>query len=149
MRPRAEAGIADVRDLTERVRVAQNLQALLCAGCDAFEAMLTVIREHDHPGADLFLPMVRAGASAGNGRDHLLFAPSMPSRLSGNVGTAVWRSAQMTSEEAAIWLAGACHLVGARLAEAAGSAALPGDRQACMNAAECAHQINALLGAAP
>ena len=138
--------MADVRDLTERVRVAQSLNELLCAGCDAFEVMLAVIREHDHPGADLFLPMVRAGASAGNGRDHLLFAPSMPSRLSGNAGTAVQRGAQMTSQEAAIWLAGACHLVAARLAEAAGSAALPGDRQACMSSAACAQEINALMG---
>src|SRR6266704_5245381 len=98
--------MAGVSGLADRVGAAGSLPELLCAAGEAFEVMLTMIREHDQPGGELFVPMVMAGASAGNGRDHVLFAPSLPPRTVSPVGAWQAGGPAMSSQEAAAWLAG-------------------------------------------
>lgn len=97
--------------LTGQIAAAQNLPELLGAAYEAFEVMLRVIREHDQPGADFFLPMVMAGAAAGNGRDHLLFAPSLPPRSFDPPGALLQYDLRMTVQEAVDWLAGVCQVM--------------------------------------
>ena len=70
--------MAELGGFPEPFADAQNLPELLDAAQTAFEAMLAVIRRHDQPDEDYFVPMVMAGAYAASGRDCLLFAPSLP-----------------------------------------------------------------------
>jgi hypothetical protein len=61
-----------------RVAGACGLAGILGAACDAFEQMLPVIEIHQDPGSGAFTAFVMAGVYAANGRDALLFAPSLP-----------------------------------------------------------------------
>ena len=137
--------MAGVSGIADRVGAAGSLPELLGAACEAFEVMLTVIREHDQPGGELFVPMVMAGASAGSGRDHVLFAPSLPPRLVSPAGGGQDGGPAMTSQEAASWLSGVSRVLAARLTAAAGSAVLAGDREASAGAAGCAREVLALM----
>src|SRR6266568_4569005 len=69
--------IAAVRD---RLHRASGLTAILDAACDAFEDMLPVIWDHQDPSDGMFIPFVMAATCAANGRDAVLFAPSLPPR---------------------------------------------------------------------
>lgn len=136
-------------ELGGRMTRAANLPDLLDAALDAFGVMLTVIRRHDHPGSELFLPMVMAGASAATGRDSLLAAPSLSSRRTASApareqNTSLGRD----SRDAARCLAGLSTVLSERLDAAAGRAADPGDRDACRTAARHARQIAALMNGA-
>src|SRR5215470_11750044 len=61
-----------------RVEHAHDLPAVLDAAHDAFEDMLSVIRAHEDPMDGMFIPLVMAAASAADGRDAIVFAPSLP-----------------------------------------------------------------------
>jgi hypothetical protein len=136
--------------VADRIAAAVNLPEVLGEACEAFEAMLIVIRQNDRPDGHFFVPMVMAGASAGNGRDHVLFAPSLPLRRPHAGAAGVDSQPPMSAREAADWLAGVCQVLAARLAEKAASAELPRDREACLGAAECAREVLALfVGSGP
>ena len=62
----------------ERVRLAAGLAAILDAAYEAFEDMLQSLRAHEEPGSSLFLAVMLAAASAADGRDAIMFAPSLP-----------------------------------------------------------------------
>ena len=62
----------------ERVRHAAGLAAILDAAYEAFEDMLQILRAHEDPASGLFLPVMMAAASAADGRDAIMFAPSLP-----------------------------------------------------------------------
>ena len=138
--------MAGVSDVADRVGATRSLPELLCAACEAFEVMLTVIRDHDQPRGELFVPTVMAGAAAGNGRDHVLFAPSLPPRLSRPDGAGQDGGPAMTSQEAVSWLARVSRVLVAQLHGAAGSAVLAGYREASLGAAGCAREVLALIG---
>src|SRR5258708_240530 len=133
--------MASVSRVREHVAGAGSLPELLDAAYEAFEAMLTVIRQHDKPDTEMFVPMVLAGASAGNGRDSVLFAPSLPPRrldadMAGEDGLR-----PMAGRAAADWLSHLCEVLACRLTEAVASADAPGDRQGCLDAARCAREV--------
>ena len=138
--------MSSVSQAREHVAGAGSLPELLDAAYEAFEAMLTVIRQHDKPDTEMFVPMVLAGASAGNGRDSILFAPSLPQRrlhpdTAGEDGLR-----PMAGRAAAGCLTRLCDVLASRLTEAAAPAVTPGDRQACLDAARSAREIQALMG---
>jgi hypothetical protein len=138
--------MASVSQAREHVAGAGSLPELLDAAYEAFEAMLTVIRQHDKPDTELFVPMVLAGASAGNGRDSILYAPSLSQRplhpdMAGEEGPR-----PMAGRAATDWMTRLCEVLASRLTEAAAPAGAPGDRQACLDAARCALEIQALMG---
>ena len=120
------------------------MAAVIAAAHEGFVAVLTALRAQEDPDSAWFGEFVMAAASAADGRDALLFAPSMPTTLS--PGTTV------TDEEAAAGIAGdiaaLCGLAAVRLARAAGQAADPGDQAACERAARCAQRICELLAGA-
>jgi hypothetical protein len=138
--------MASLSAVQGHVAGAGSLPELLDAACEAFEAMLTVIRQHDMPDTEMFVPMVLAGASAGNGRDSILFAPSLPPRRLQPDTAAEDGQRPMAGRAAADWLTHLCDVLASRLTEAAASADAPGDRQACVDAASCAREIHALMG---
>src|SRR5260370_20798242 len=63
-----------------RVQQASGLGGVLDAAYDAFESMLSVIRDHEDSTDRMFIPFVMAATCAANGRDAVLFAPSLPPR---------------------------------------------------------------------
>ena len=63
-----------------RLRQATGLAAVLDAASDSFEEILAVIGDHEDTTAAVDIPLVMAATQAANGRDALLFAPSLPPR---------------------------------------------------------------------
>src|ERR1022692_1886990 len=121
----------------QRLARASCLPELLDAAYDAFEQMLTVIRQHDDPASGLFVPMVMAAASAANGRDAVGWAPSLPRRSLHPEQAGGNASRPQTALDAAAGVAGVCEILAGRLAGAARQAADPRDRDACLDAARC------------
>ena len=125
----------------ERLHQASDLAAILDAAYDAFESMLSVLRAHEDPGDPMFGAVMMAAASAADGRDAVLFAPSLPPH----------RLHEPDAEErhdavgAADLLASLSELLAARLDDAASIAPDPGDQAACQAAARWARDIHALL----
>jgi hypothetical protein len=136
----------------ERVRHAAGLTSILDAAYEAFEDMLQILRAHENPASGLFPAVMVAAACAADGRDAIMFAPSLPPwQGNGAVledGEQAGESAQTaggSAESAVDAVAGLARLLAARLAEAGESAADPGDRAACRDAARCAEEIYRLL----
>jgi hypothetical protein len=131
----------------ERLSQANDVVAILDAACDAFETMLSVLRAHEDPGDPLFGALIMAAASAADGRDAVLFAPSLPPHRPRTAGTE--ESYDAVGAVADI-VAGLSELLAARLEDAARTAPDPGDQAACQAAARWAHDIHSLLtGNAP
>ena len=133
------------RGLQRRLADAMSVPELLDAACDAFDEILAVIRQHDHPASDYFVPMVMAGAAAGNGRDCLLWAPSLPPRRLSDERQADSEQRPPTARAAASWLASLCDVLVSRLMSAAEVAPEPGDRDPCLGAAGQAREIRGLM----
>jgi hypothetical protein len=137
---------------SERVRQAVGLTAILDAAYEAFEDMLQILRAHEDPASGLFLSVMVAAASAADGRDAIMFAPSLPPwQGSGAVvedAAYAGESAQTARNSAGSVVdavSGLAWLLAARLAQSGESAADPGDRSACCDAARCAEEIYRLL----
>ena len=133
-----------------RLEHAVGLTAVMDAAYDAFEDLLAVIREHEDPANGLFAAFMFAAASAANGRDAILFAPSLPPSRNADRPAPEGAEPEGAVEDAADAAAGLGHLLADRLLEAGQAAADPGDRAACLAAAQCAREICGLLrGSAP
>jgi len=88
-----------------------------------------------------------AAASAADGRDAVLFAPSLPPHRLQMAGI---EESYNTVEAVADAVADLSELLAARLEDAARIAPDPGDQAACLAAAQWAHDIHSLLtGDAP
>ena len=135
-------GMTAARD---RLEQADDLPALLEAAHQVFVAALTALRACEDPASVWFGRFVMAAASAADGRDALIFAPSMPAhRAHATTGTGEDSSAG-TADTVAGDIASLCGLAAVRLAQAASQAADPGDQAACVRAAQCARRICELL----
>lgn len=129
---------------------AVGLTAVMDAAYDAFEDLLAVIREHEDRANGLFATFMFAAASAANGRDAILFAPSLPPSRHANRPAPEGAAPDRAVEDAADAAAGLGRLLAGRLLEAGQAASDPGDRAACLTAAQCAGEISGLLrGRAP
>ena len=62
----------------QRLQEAGDLAAVIAAAHEGFVAALTALRAREDPDSAWFGEFVMAAASAADGRDALLFAPSMP-----------------------------------------------------------------------
>jgi hypothetical protein len=130
----------------EHLHQASDLAAILDAACNAFESMLPVLRAHENPGDPMFGALMMAAASAADGRDAVLSAPSLPPHR-------LRADAEEGSDDVgavADMLAGLSELLAVRLDDAARIAPDPDDQAACQAAARWARDIHALLtGNAP
>jgi hypothetical protein len=130
----------------QRLQHAAGLAAILDAAYDAFEDVLQAIRACEDPASGPFAAFLMAAASAADGRDAILFAPSLlPGR-----GSSTPAVGDQGSGESAASIAGAAavlsRVLAARLTQAWETAADPGDRAACADAVCCAQSIAGLLG---
>jgi hypothetical protein len=133
----------------QRVRAAAVLPEVLESAWRAFECMLAEAEAHEDPASPLFPAFVLAATAAANGRDTVLLAPSLPWPPQDNPSNgeqAGWPGEPASA--AARGLASLCRAVISRLETAAGSAASPGDRDACVSAAGRARAIYDLLAGA-
>lgn len=133
------------RGLQRRLADAMSVPELLDAACDAFDEILVVIRQHDDPASGYFVPMVMAGAAAANGRDYLLWAPSLPPRRLSDEPQADSDQQPPSAPAAASWLASLCDVLESHLISAAEFVVQSGDREACLGAAGQAREIRGLM----
>jgi hypothetical protein len=131
--------ITSVRD---RLHGGHGLPALLDTAYTAFELLLSAIEEHEDPASGMFAQFVFAATQAANGRDAILFAPSLPVRPVRPAGTATGGRGSGTDVQDIVTLS---KVLGHVLAQAAGAAPGRGDRLACREAARRAAAIHRLL----
>jgi hypothetical protein len=148
-------GMTQLAVAHDRLERADNLPALLEAAHQGFAVVLTALRAQEDPESVWFAGFVMAATQAANGRDALLFAPSMPlhsSAATPDLSTeppAGIAARVAVGEDPAGRVAGdiaaLCGLAAVRLARAAGEAPDPGDQDACARTAGCARRICELL----
>ena len=140
----------DIAAARAQLEQANDLAGILDAAYDAFEGMLPVIYGQEDMAGGGFAAFVMSAASAANGRDAVVSAPSLPSAAPGRTPPAMREPVTgVTEDEAAAVLAGLSQLLASRLADAATWAADAGDRAACAVAARHAGVIWSLLAGAP
>ena len=128
-----------------RLEQADDLPALLEAAHEVFVAALTALRAREDPDSVWFGGFVMAAASAADGRDAVIFAPSMPAHRA-RARRAPEKTHQRARPKRSRGTSPAlCGLAAVRLAQAASQAADPGDQAACVRAARCARRICELL----
>jgi hypothetical protein len=129
-----------------RFRQAHGLPAVLDAACDAFEAILTVIGDYeDATSTSGVITFLLVATHAANGRDALLFAPSLPSRaLHPMAAPDELESASAIKSS----VAGVSELLATGLARTAATITDGADLAACRDAATCAARISDLLAGA-
>ncbi len=128
-----------------RLQEASDLAAVLDASYEMFEWMLSVIQPLQDPASGWFTPFVMAAASAADGRDALLFAPSLPNSPMSAASAGPDPPAAQTPGDVARAVAGLSRLAVGQLARAAESARDSGDRSACQHAIRCSQDICELL----
>jgi hypothetical protein len=135
----------------DRFRQAQGLAAVLDAACDAFEAILTVIGDYeDATGTDAAITFLPVATQAANGRDAVLFAPSLPPRSLHPPEQAGEPHSPESASAISSSVAGLSELLATGLARTAATVADGADRAACRDAAACATRLGDLLaGAGP
>jgi hypothetical protein len=133
----------------DRLREANGLVAVLDAAYDAFEGMLAVIGASPGHAESLFAAFGKSAASAAQGRNAILLAPSLPPHCLHVAPVSAQDSHQGESAESiAASIALLSELLADRLAHAARSAPDYRDRAACRTAARRACGICALLAGA-
>ena len=128
-------------DIGARIRQATGLADLLDAAYQGFEEMLALIRLHDDPSDDLFVPMVLAGAFAASGRDCLGRAPSLPRAFCQPDLELRPASARAAAEQITVL----CRVLADAFAGPVLALAPPGDQHACGEAGRCATEVSKLL----
>jgi hypothetical protein len=139
----------DHHDVLARLAEATELPEVLDSAYDAFAAMLTTIEDHQDPDSRFFVPMVYAAASAANGRDHIIRAPSLPPSPTRHAESAGQQARFDDGQAAAEWIAALCRLLARLLTVAGCTAAESGDERACAGAAQYAREIIILMGQRP
>ena len=119
-----------------------GLPALLDTAYAAFELLLSAIEEHQDPANGMFARFVFAATQAANGRDAILFAPSLPFRPLVPADTTVIWQGSGTGVQDIVALSMLLSDVLTQTAEA-----VPGrdNRAACLHAARSAAVIHRLL----
>jgi hypothetical protein len=143
-----------VRKITaaaDRFRQAQGLPAVLDAACDAFEAILTIIGDYeDTASTGAAITLLPVATQAANGRDAVLFAPSLPPRAFHPTAAAGEPHSPESTSAIRSSVTELSELLAVGLAHTAATIADGADRAACRDAAACAARIGALLaGAGP
>jgi hypothetical protein len=129
-------------DSRTRLQKAGSTAEILDATYGAFTDMLGMIRRYEEGGGAFYAALVFGAAAAANGRDAMLFAPSMPSRpLRKQIDTIV----SSGSEGVAAELALLSEIVIRRLTEVAANVVVEGDRRACRDGVWFAREIHALV----
>jgi hypothetical protein len=127
-----------------RLRQARGLASMLDAACDVFEEILAAIGSYEESTDTLIVPFLLAATQAANGRDAVLFAPSLPPRALHPPQTAHGQQ-RPTAGDISAAVASLSRLLAAQLISTGAAAANAADRAACHDAAGHARQIHDLL----
>lgn len=128
--------------IRDRIQRDNGLPALLDTGYAAFELLLAAIEEHEDPASGMFAQFVFAATHAANGRDAILFAPSLPVRPLHRADADVSEQGRGSGVADIVALSQVlCHV----FARAAGSVPGRDDQAACRHAARSAAAIHRLL----
>ena len=129
-----------------QLRRADGLPAVLDAACDAFEDILAIIGAYEDTTTSTATAIVflLAATQAANGRDAVLFAPSLPPR-SLCPRPATGQPQRETTDDITTAVADLSRLLASRLAATAAIAVAAADRAACHDAARYARQVSDLL----
>ena len=137
-----------MRSLTaaaDRFRAAHGLPATLDAACDAFEQILTVIAGYERAtSTGLAITFLFAATQAANGRDAMLFAPSLPPTAR-HASAPAGEQREPNARDIKTPIAALAELLARGLGHTATTAADGADRAACHDAAACATRIHYLL----
>jgi hypothetical protein len=138
-----------MRSLTtaaDRFRAARGLPATLDAACDAFEQILAVIAacEQATTSTGLAITFLFAATQAANGRDAVLFAPSLPP-VALHAPVPAGEQREQNAHDIKTSIAALAELLAGGLGRTAAAAASGADRAACHDAAACATRICYLL----
>ncbi len=131
------------RDCLQRAR---GLPSVLDAACDAFEDILAVIGAYEETttSTGMALAFLLVATQAANGRDAVLFAPSLPPRsLRPRQAPVLPERGSAGNIKASV--AGLSLLLASRLACAATTAGAGADQAACHDAARYARTVHDLL----
>ncbi len=124
------------------LRRAKSTAEILDAAYGAFTDMLGMIRRYEDGGGPFYAALVFAAAAAANGRDAMLFAPSLPPRpLHEQTDTVVAGGSEAVAAELALL----SEAVIGRLAEAAAAVSADGDRDSCRAGVRFACEIHSLV----
>jgi hypothetical protein len=129
----------------DRFGQARGLAAVLDAACEAFEEILAVIGDCEDASGTPVTPLLLAATQAANGRDAVLFAPSLPARRLHQVERVGEELERGSAQDVISAVAGLCQLLASGLAHTASTAAAAADRAACQDAARYARAVHALL----
>ncbi len=136
--------LATVRDRLQRD---EGLPARLDTAYAAFEALLSAVQDQQDPASGMFAQFVYAATAAANGRDAILFAPTLPVRPLLPADTDVNGRGSGGGVQDLVALSKVLYQV---LAQTAASVPGQEDRMACHHAARYAAEIHRLLtGAEP
>lgn len=134
----------------ERLDHASDLPAVLDAACEAFHAIIAVLRQHQEDAPEAFPAFVIAAGAAGNGRDWIASAPSLPpDDLRAAPADAGGLMPGQPWPHVALEVADLSHRLASRLTQFADQAADPDDQASCGHAAAYARRIHGLLAGAP
>jgi hypothetical protein len=134
--------VTKAADSRSRLRKARSTAEILDASYGVFADMLGIIRRYEDGGGPFYAALVFAAAAAANGRDAMLFAPSMPLRpLHDQTDTVVSGGPEAVAAEIALL----SEVVIGRLTATAAVVSADGDRVACCDGARCAGEIHALV----
>jgi hypothetical protein len=153
----AQAGCLPVPDTSRKVQMtrlttpgnrllqARTVPSALDAACDAFEDILAVIGSYEQTATstETAIVFLLVATQAANGRDALLFAPSLP-RRSLHPRAALGQLERGSACDITAAVAGLSGLLASRLAWTAAAAA-GADQTACHDAARYARKVHDLL----
>jgi hypothetical protein len=136
--------VHDVEAIMARLRDAHSLPELLSASFDAFEAIRFIARGSEDLVPALFAALMTAADAAVDGREAITIAPSL-SPAPGVTLTTSPPDAGADIDTITDALAALGALINERMARVADRALVPGDRAACLEAAETGRRIHLLL----
>src|SRR5215472_5570921 len=128
-----------------RLHQAGDVPSAVDAACDAFEDILGVIGSYEQTATstETAIVFLLLATQAANGRDALLFAPSLP-RRSLHPRPALGQPERGSASDITAAVAGLSRLLASRLARTA-TAAAGADQAACHDAARYARKVHDLL----
>lgn len=137
-------GVHEAERTQARVQASGSLPDLLAEAFDAFEVIRILARGSEDQAPHLLATFMTAADAAVDGREAVTVAPSLPAGPN-PMATATVSLSSAEPREVADALAGLAAVLDEALTGAAASAALAGDRAACLEAAEAAQQISQLM----
>jgi hypothetical protein len=128
---------------TRRLGAAAALDEILDAACDAFVVVLEAINGYQDRGGGFDSALVMAAAAAADGRDALLWAPSMAAAAGRREAA---RGDGLTAADVRACVTHIAEATEVRLREALTLATAGEDRAACSDGAACARRVADLTG---